>query len=137
MTYRVPTLKDLPQVAQLVAQELSHNIICFQGEMGAGKTTFIKALVKELGRNDDVTSPTFALVNEYVTQDYKKIFHFDFYRIEDEEEALDIGLEDYLDSGNICLIEWPNKITNFVPDNHQTISIEILEDGSRQITVNK
>ena len=69
--------------------------------------------------------------------DYKKIFHFDFYRIEDEEEALDIGLEDYLDSGNICLIEWPNKITNFVPDNHQTISIEILEDGSRQITVNK
>ena len=94
-------------------------------------------MVKELGSNDDVTSPTFALVNEYVTQDYKKIFHFDFYRIEDEEEALDIGLEDYLDSGNICLIEWPNKITNFVPDNHQTISIEILEDGSRQITVNK
>lgn len=137
MTYHVPTLKDLPQVAQLIAEELNQKIICFQGDMGAGKTTFIKTLVKELGSNDDVTSPTFALVNEYQTQDDKKIFHFDFYRIEDEEEALDIGLEDYLESGDICLIEWPNKITNFVPDNHQTITIEVLEDGSRQITVDK
>lgn len=137
MTYHVPTLKDLPQVAQLIAEELNQKIICFQGDMGSGKTTFIKTLVKELGSNDDVTSPTFALVNEYQTQDDKKIFHFDFYRIEDEEEALDIGLEDYLESGDICLIEWPNKITNFVPDNHQTITIKVLEDGSRQITVDK
>ncbi len=136
MTYTAKSITDLAQIASTIKEELKYKVICFEGEMGAGKTTFIKELVKVLGSHDDVTSPTFSLVNEYETTDNQKIYHFDLYRLEDEEEALDIGIEDYLYSNYYCLIEWPNKITNFVPEEHHTITIEVV-DGIRQLTLDK
>jgi len=134
MKYKLKSIDDIPQIASLIRSDFKHKVICFEGDMGAGKTTFIKGLVKELGSVDDVTSPTFSLVNEYDTTNHEKIYHFDFYRIEEEEEALDIGLDDYLYSGYYCLIEWPNKITNFVPDEHHTIYIEVV-NGERYLTL--
>lgn len=136
MTYLLKSINDIPRIAHEILQNLEHKIICFEGDLGAGKTTFIKGLIKELGSNDDVTSPTFSLVNEYDTEHGEKIYHFDFYRIEDETEALDIGLEDYLYSDAYCLIEWPNKIINFVPNEHHTITIEI-DNGVRKLTLDK
>ncbi|WP_395091529.1 tRNA (adenosine(37)-N6)-threonylcarbamoyltransferase complex ATPase subunit type 1 TsaE [Vaginella massiliensis] len=134
MVYFLKSIADIPRVAQEVAKQLQHKIICFEGEMGAGKTTFIKGLIQALGSEDDVSSPTFSLVNEYDTVDGKKIYHFDFYRIHDATEALDIGLEDYLYADAYCMIEWPDKIINFVPKEHHVIRLEI-EDGVRKLTL--
>ncbi len=105
--------------------------ITFEGEMGAGKTTFIKEFVKALGTNDEVSSPTFSIVNEYET-DKGKVYHFDFYRLNHEDEALDFGIEEYLYSNQYCLMEWPNKIANFIPDEHHTITLENV-DGVRHL----
>lgn len=102
--------------------------------MGAGKTTFISALCRELGvREDAVGSPTFAIVNEYRTASGDPVFHFDFYRIERPEEALDIGLYDYLDSGCLCLIEWPENIEGLLPDDTLIVNIDVLPDGTRKL----
>ena len=102
--------------------------------MGAGKTTFISALCRELGvREDAVGSPTFAIVNEYRTASGDPVFHFDFYRIERPEEALDIGLYDYLDSGCLCLIEWPENIEGLLPDDTLIVNIDVLPDGTRNL----
>ena len=110
----------------------------FEGEMGAGKTTLIKRICKALNVVDPVTSPTYSLVNEYLTEDDKTIYHFDFYRINDEEEAIDIGAEEYFDSGNYCFIEWSSKIPNLLPDlNFLTISIEQIEQDQRKITLTR
>ncbi len=109
-------------------------IFAFYGEMGAGKTTFIQALCRRLNVEENVTSPTFALVNEYRDKAREKIiFHFDFYRIESAEEAMDMGYEDYFYSDSICLIEWPGKIAGLLPRETLRLKIEVLDSGLRQL----
>jgi tRNA threonylcarbamoyladenosine biosynthesis protein TsaE len=109
------SVDDLPQiVAEVKDYNGEHKTVLLVGHMGAGKTTFSKAFSKELGVKTDVSSPTFALVNHYETATEGDIFHFDFYRIEDESEAYDIGFEEYLDSGNWCLIEWPDRVEGII-----------------------
>lgn len=105
----------------------------FKGEMGAGKTTFIRYICSELGVLENVSSPTFSIINEYSRKNGQLIYHFDFYRIEKEQEAVDIGCEEYFYSGGICLIEWPEKILNLLPE--EIIEIKIVSDGlKRKIT---
>ena len=134
MEFIINSLDEIPEVANKIINKLQYKLITFEGEMGAGKTTFIKEFVKVLGTNDEVSSPTFSIVNEYDT-DNGKVYHFDFYRLNHEEEALDFGIEDYLFSNQYCLMEWPNKIANFIPDEHHTITIENIE-GTRHINFN-
>ena len=110
-----------------------HKVFVFYGSMGVGKTTFITALCKELGVTDVISSPTFAIVNEYETVSGNSIYHFDFYRINKVEEAFDFGYEDYFYSGNLCFIEWPEKVAELIPDNAVKVFITEKEDGSREI----
>lgn len=105
----------------------------FEGELGAGKTTFIKKICEIWQVQDNVTSPSFALINEYRNHKNEAVYHFDFYRLENEEEALDIGIEEYFDSGYLCLVEWPSKIKGIIPENHLMIRIVINADKSRSI----
>ena len=112
-----------------------HSIIAFYGDLGSGKTTFIQELCKQWGVEQEVTSPTFALVNEYSSSNALTIYHFDFYRLDQPEEALDIGLEDYLSSGNICCMEWPEKIEPFLPPETLRVYIDVLADKSRLISL--
>jgi tRNA threonylcarbamoyladenosine biosynthesis protein TsaE len=113
----------------------NHSIFCFYGEMGAGKTTLIKEICKQLKVIDEVSSPSFGLVNEYQISENESIFHFDFYRIKNIEEVYDMGFEDYFDSGNICLIEWPEKIEGILSkENFLKIEIKILDDV-RNLTI--
>lgn len=118
----------------LIGQFPDQRVFAFYGNMGAGKTTFIQAICKTLGSDDNVTSPTFAIINEYKTKDSTSIFHFDFYRIENLEEAYDLGYEDYIYSGNYCLIEWPEMIETLLPENIVKVKIEVQEDESRIIS---
>lgn len=118
----------------LISQFPDHRIFAFYGKMGAGKTTFIQSVCKTLGSDDNVTSPTFALINEYKTDRLLSIFHFDFYRINKIEEAFDLGYEDYLYSGNYCLIEWPEMIEPLLPGNIVKVKIEVGDDGTRDIS---
>tara|TARA_R110000765_G_scaffold63445_1_gene123281 strand:- start:248 stop:667 length:420 start_codon:yes stop_codon:yes gene_type:complete len=123
-----------------IANEIIHNskskILAFYAPMGAGKTTLIKALVKELGGKDNVSSPTFGLVNEYENLNGELLgYHFDFYRLEDENEAMDMGLEDYLSTNGWIFMEWPEKIPNLVPINAQIIKIEILSENIRKLVL--
>lgn len=132
-------MKDLSEIdraaSEFVRLTAGHNIVAFHAPMGAGKTTFIKAVCNCLGVSADaVSSPTFAIVNEYVTDSGDTIYHFDFYRITKEEEALDIGLYDYLDSGSLCLIEWPENIAGLLPEETLTVSISVGDDGSRTLS---
>ncbi|HBX61843.1 MULTISPECIES: tRNA (adenosine(37)-N6)-threonylcarbamoyltransferase complex ATPase subunit type 1 TsaE [unclassified Empedobacter] len=131
MEFIINNLDELPEVAQKIIDQLQYKLITFEGEMGAGKTTFIKEFVKALGTNDEVSSPTFSIVNEYDT-DKGKVYHFDFYRLNHEDEALDFGIEEYLYSNQYCLMEWPNKIANFIPDEHHTITLKNV-DGVRHL----
>ncbi|MFV0590801.1 MAG: tRNA (adenosine(37)-N6)-threonylcarbamoyltransferase complex ATPase subunit type 1 TsaE [Draconibacterium sp.] len=125
----------LPQAAkELIAAFANERVFAFYGKMGAGKTTFIQSICRELGSNDNITSPTFALINEYNSGNMESIFHFDFYRIKDIEEAFDLGYEDYIYSGSYCLIEWPEMIEPLLPEKMVEVKIEVSEDGSRQIT---
>ena len=112
-----------------------NKVVLFNGLMGAGKTTFIKALCKSLGVQDITSSPTFSLVNEYKTPDEQRIYHFDLYRIHAEVEALDMGIEEYLYSGNWCFIEWPEKIPNLLPLNVTTVNIREAENGDRILEI--
>jgi tRNA threonylcarbamoyladenosine biosynthesis protein TsaE len=100
-----------------------NNIICFYGGMGVGKTTFIKEICKKLGVEEIVSSPTFSIINEYLNKKNEFIYHFDFYRIDKEEEAFDIGYEEYFYKGNLCLIEWPEKISSIIPENIMKVQI--------------
>lgn len=128
-------LTALNKVAKnLINQFPEHRIFAFYGKMGAGKTTFIQSVCKVLGSDDNVTSPTFALINEYKTNKILSIFHFDFYRINHIEEAFDLGYEDYLYSGNYCLIEWPEMIESLLPSNIVKVNIEVDEYGKRSIS---
>lgn len=131
MEFIINNLDELPEVAQKILDQLQYKLITFEGEMGAGKTTFIKEFVKALGTNDEISSPTFSIVNEYET-DKGKVYHFDFYRLNHEDEALDFGIEEYLFSNQYCLMEWPDKIANFIPDEHHTITLKDV-DGVRHL----
>ena len=132
---KINDLQDLPQAAEEFLREIGDNtLIAFYAPMGAGKTTFTTAVCKALGVQEDaVSSPTFAIVNEYRAGDGKPVFHFDFYRLEDPAEALDIGLYDYLDSGFLCLMEWPENIEPLLPEETLRVHISVLPDHSRQL----
>lgn len=127
---------ELPIIAaRLIEFHKDERIFAFHGEMGAGKTTFIKSICLVLGVTDTVSSPTFAIVNEYLTSETGSVFHFDLYRIKSDAEMLEIGYEDYFYSGNYCLLEWPEKIVNLLPDETVHVSIDVSPDGSiRTIT---
>ena len=128
-------LKELPEIARkLVEQFPEERVFAFYGKMGAGKTTFIQSVCRVLGSDDTVTSPTFALINEYNTQKNGSVFHFDFYRIKNLEEVFDLGYEDYLYSGSYCLIEWPELIEPLLPEKVVRVKIEVEPDGSRKFT---
>lgn len=133
MTINIHSLADInASAAQFLDAIGDKKVIAFSGEMGAGKTTFIKAVCKTLGVLDVTSSPTFSLVNEYRSAVGERIYHFDFYRINKESEALDMGCEEYFYSGNYCFIEWPEKITSLLPD--ATLHVEIrIKGDSREI----
>ena len=133
-TYKLP---EIGSVAKSVIDEADSRILLFYGEMGSGKTTLIKEIAAQLGVKDLTNSPTFSLVNEYATGEGGRMYHFDFYRIEREEEAYDIGFEEYLDSGDWCLIEWPEKVENLLPLDSVVIRIDINPDDSRTIQLTK
>ena len=132
---KVTSTAELKSVAaNLIKQFPNHRVFALYGKMGAGKTTFIQAICNVLGSDDVVTSPTFAIINEYSTKDLSSVFHFDFYRIEDLEEAYDLGYEEYIYSGNYCFIEWPEMIEPLLPENIVEVKIEVQEDESRIIS---
>lgn len=134
---KVNSIKELKKTAEeLIAAFPEERVFAFYGKMGAGKTTFIQSICLALGSDDNVTSPTFALINEYNTAEFNSIFHFDFYRINDIEEAFDLGYEDYIYSGDYCLIEWPEMIEQLLPENLVEVKIEANEDNTRLITGN-
>ena len=129
------TQSEIDTVAKKIIQSANSKTIAFYAPMGAGKTTLIKAILKELGSIDKVSSPTFGLVNEYNdTRNEVLAYHFDFYRLEDETEALDMGFDDYLYADKWIFMEWPEKIPNLLPDTAQRITIEILDTTTRQIS---
>jgi tRNA threonylcarbamoyladenosine biosynthesis protein TsaE len=122
-------ISDLAEAAEILTSAFGkYRVFAFYGEMGAGKTTFISAIVKELGSFDVVQSPTYALVNEYRTEKGVQIFHFDFYRLKDEQEAFESGLMDLIDSGSWCFIEWPERIPSLLPDQFVKVNITQLND---------
>jgi len=128
------TLQELPKIAETILAQIDHKTVLFYGDMGVGKTTLIKEMAKSLGCVDSMGSPTFSLVNEYsITDDI--LFHFDFYRIENEEEALDLGIEDYLYSGHWNLIEWPEKIDGLLPKETTKVQLTINQNGSRTLNL--
>jgi tRNA threonylcarbamoyladenosine biosynthesis protein TsaE len=130
----IPSLDVLPEVAAAFVESIGGiSVIAFSGEMGAGKTTFIQSLCKVLGVREDVNSPTFSLVNEYFTASGESLFHFDLYRIENPDELFDLGYEEYFFSGNRCFIEWPEKASFLIPDDALMVSINVREDGSREL----
>lgn len=136
MTIKVSSLSDLKEsTPQIVAQFNPNKVVLFYGEMGAGKTTLIKEVCHYLGVEDVTSSPTFSLVNEYLTNKGDSIYHFDFYRIEDETEVMDMGYEDYFYSGNYCFIEWPEKIPNLIPENTVQVTITIDAENNRLISI--
>ena len=110
-------------------------IFLFNGSMGAGKTTFVKAICNEMGVTENVNSPTFSIVNEYRTNEGKTIYHFDCYRISKIDEALEIGIEEYLESGNVCFIEWSENIASLLPDSYTIVEITEQEDGTRIVEI--
>lgn len=127
-TIHITSQEELPQVAAAVIRALGRRtVVAFRGEMGAGKTTLIREIAAQLGATDTVTSPTFALVNQYKGSGKRPIYHFDFYRIDDLREAFDLGYEEYFYSGDICLVEWPEKIEPLLPEN--TIQVHITVDS--------
>ena len=126
--------EDIKQAAKQFAEAMGENtVFAFYGKMGAGKTTFIKAVCEELGVEDTVTSPTFAIVNEYEAADGRPIYHFDFYRIKKVSEAYDMGCEEYFYSGHPCFIEWPELIEEVLPEDTIDVTIEALPDGERRL----
>ena len=135
MEIRITDIDHIREVAREFIEHIGdHRVFAFYGKMGAGKTTFVKAICEELGVDDVITSPTFAIVNEYTSAKGDSIFHFDFYRIKKLEEVYDMGYEDYFYSGALCFIEWPELIEEILPDDAVRVSIAEQEDGSRIVT---
>jgi tRNA threonylcarbamoyladenosine biosynthesis protein TsaE len=129
------SIDQLEEVAQQIIAQNPNKVILFHGEMGVGKTTLIKQLCTSLGVQGATSSPTFSLVNEYEASQNQLVYHFDFYRVNKEEEALDMGVDEYLYSGHWCFIEWAEKIENLIPDTHSVIHIDALADGTRKLTL--
>ena len=137
-TIIINSLEEIEEAARRFVEMMDdRTVYAFYGEMGAGKTTFINALSRALGVEDDATgSPSFAIVNEYRSDTTAElIYHFDLYRLESVEEALDLGVEDYFDSGALCLIEWPERVEDILPDDTVKVTIKVEESGQRHITV--
>ncbi|TFF40350.1 tRNA (adenosine(37)-N6)-threonylcarbamoyltransferase complex ATPase subunit type 1 TsaE [Mucilaginibacter psychrotolerans] len=135
MDININTLQELAGATPEILKYAGINkIFLFYGDMGAGKTTLIKSLCAALGVKDEVTSPTFSIVNEYAAEN-GPVYHFDFYRLKEQGEALDMGYEEYFFSDNYCFIEWPEKIAGLIPDQYTGVRIAVAEDGARQITV--
>ena len=129
-------LHDLDQVAAQILELAGRwTVWLFHGEMGSGKTTLIKRVGRKLGVTDAMSSPTFSIVNEYLTAGGKSVYHFDFYRIKNESEAFDIGSEEYFYSGDLCLIEWPEKIPSLIPAEHANVYITVDNDNQRTIAL--
>lgn len=137
MTLTINTLDDLPAAAYMFIKEAGDKrIFAFDAPMGAGKTTFISELCRALGCIDEANSPTFSIINEYWRETGLPVYHFDFYRIESDAEALDLGLDDYFDSGSYCFMEWPERVENFLPEETIYVSITPQPDGSRLLQCN-
>lgn len=134
-TIHITSQDELPDVARAVIRSLGRRtVVAFRGSMGAGKTTLIREIVVALGSADTVTSPTFAIVNQYKAGK-ERIHHFDFYRIDDQREAYDFGYEEYFYSGDLCLVEWPEKIEQLLPDNTMTVRITVDSDTARTFEI--
>ena len=126
-------LNQIDKVAEQIIAQLKYPTILFYGDLGAGKTTLIKALVKALGSDDSVSSPTFSLINEYKNQDGDTIYHLDLYRLKEENEAYDIGIEEILDSRSLKFIEWPQKINNLIDNNVHSAKISSINESKRKL----
>ena len=137
MEYISENIIDLELIGKKIIKysNKKSNIFTFEGEMGVGKTALIKIILKHLNVKDLVKSPTFSIVNEYLTSDNKIIYHFDFFRIKDKIEIINIGFEDYLDSSNFCFIEWPNSIKNLLPNDINKIKMEYISEKKRKIII--
>lgn len=132
---QIPSLDKIADAAREFVEQIGDKrVFAFYGGMGAGKTTFIKAVCEQLGVKDAVTSPTFAIVNEYAS-DLGPVYHFDFYRIKNLGEVMDLGFEDYAYSGNLCLMEWPELIEDLLPDNTVNVHIAEKSNGMRTVTI--
>ena len=132
----IASLDELKDVAEAVVESLEgRNVVALFGAMGAGKTTLISAIMEHLGSTDNVTSPTFALVNQYNTATNEPVYHFDFYRINRIEEVFDMGYEEYFYSGELCLIEWPELIEELLPEDAMVVRIEVLSPTERKFTI--
>ncbi len=129
------TIESINEAAKAVLAASPHKVILFNGEMGVGKTTFIKALCTELGVTEATSSPTFSLVNEYEASNGALIYHFDVYRLKNETEAYDMGMDEYLHSGEWNFIEWAEKIPSLLPDEYSVIDLTKLQDGSRKLVL--
>ena len=129
------SIDAISDVANKILAQNPNKIILFNGEMGVGKTTLIKEICINLGVSDTISSPTFSLVNEYKINNNQSIYHFDVYRLKNETEALDMGIDEYLYSNDWCFIEWSEKIINLIPDEHSIINIELLKNGNRKLTL--
>jgi len=125
----ISELDDLSKI--ILNNRKERDIICFYGEMGVGKTTLIKVICKELGIEDNVSSPTFSIVNEYISSLGDSVYHFDFYRVKDEEEALDMGYEEYFFKNSLCFVEWPEKVSSLIPE--EAFKIKITKDKESRI----
>ena len=136
MDLRFNSLEELPSLAQKIIEfGNSEKIWLFEGPMAVGKTTLIKEICKQMEVFGNVGSPTYSLVNEYITMNNETIYHFDFYRLKTEIEAMDYGLEEYFESGNHCLCEWPGKIPNLLPNRYLMLNLNVLENGTREISL--
>lgn len=135
-TMQIGSLAELPDAAEEIIRSLGgRTIVAFRGEMGAGKTTLIREIAARLGSDDVVTSPTFAIINQYAAAEGRTLYHFDFYRIDRLEEAYDFGYEEYFDSGDLCLVEWPEKIEPLLPENTMNVRITALSEQERCIEI--
>ena len=131
------TLNKIQDVAiKLLWDSANYKVFAFHGEMGAGKTTFIHALCEAMGVMDVITSPTFSIINQYQTNDRQIVYHMDLYRVKDENEAINAGVEDCLYSGNICMVEWPEKAAGILPDETLHITITSVDDNTRKLKYN-
>ena len=130
------SLNQIEEIAQQILDHKPSKINLFNGDMGVGKTTLIKSICKILGVTETTSSPTFSLVNEYQTTNNQMVYHFDFYRLKNEVEALDMGVDEYLYSNHWCFIEWSERITNLIPEEHTVISITLLESNERHLKMN-
>lgn len=128
------TLDEIAVVAEQVLKFSKHKIFLFYGDMGVGKTTLIKEIAKKLGVLENLNSPSFSIINEYIINE-RKLFHFDFYRLKNENEFFELGIEEYIDSGHWCLIEWPQKAESSLPDKTTKITIKINKNRSRTINI--